>query len=157
MLYLDPSALIKHYIREAGTEAVNLRLRRHSFRHTRIFISTLGYAEILAAFARRYRENLMTESEAAVATQKFLSDWPSELSHVELNVTVLLFVPRLISDYPLRGSDAIHLASALWVRDSVLPGTRSPTSRSVTFASSDKQLKLAARAEGLNVFDPEKP
>ncbi len=56
----------------------------------------------------------------------------------------------------LKGSDAIHLALALWLKGALRFGKQfGPSDRSLTFASSDKQLKAAAAIEGLDVFDPE--
>ena len=153
MLYVDSSALIKHYIRETGTDALEAKLIEPN---TRVFISTLGYAEISAAFARRMREGLLPRREASLLFARFREEWMFDLNHVELNVGVLGFIPRLVNDYPLRGPDAIHLASALSLRDSARLSMHAATSvRSLTFASSDKQLNNAASAEGLAVFDPE--
>ncbi len=79
-----------------------------------------------------------------------------DLTRIELNAGVLLFIPELVNKHPLKGSDAIHLASALWLRDALRLGVQfGPASRSLTFTSSDKQLNNAASIEGLEVFDPE--
>ena len=156
MLYVDSSALVKHYIREVGTDLLNAKLHEQSRHHFSVFVSMLAYAEILAAFARRLRENLLTTSEASRLFHHFQDEWRFELHHVELTTGVLGFIPRLVSDYPLRGPDAIHLASALSVQNSLQLGPQSGTTPAIiTFASSDKQLKNAASAEGLAVFDPE--
>ena len=156
MLYVDSSALIKHYIQEAGSDALNARLNEESVRQTGVFISTVGYAEILATFARRFRENLLLKREADLLPRQFRDDWIFELTEVELSAGVLGFIPRLVKEHPLRGSDAIHLASALWLRDAARLGVRfGPAARPLTFATSDKRLKNAASAEGLTVFDPE--
>jgi predicted nucleic acid-binding protein len=60
---------------------------------------------------------------------------------------VLDLVPELVKKYPLKGADAIHLASAQWAAYAVQTGkTTRPTSE-VVFATSDKQLAEAAKAE----------
>ena len=156
MLYVDSSALIKHYIREAGTDALNAKLKEEAVRHTGVFISIVGYAEILATFARRFREHLLVKNEADLLPKRFRDDWMFEFTHVELTAGVLLFIPQLVRDHPLRGSDAIHLASALWLRDAARLGVHfGEAIGSLIFATSDKQLKNAASAEGLTVFNPE--
>ena len=156
MLYVDSSALVKHYIREAGTDSLNAKLTEESTRNASVFVSTLAYAEILAAFARRLREKLLTKLEASELFHHFQDDWMFELNHVELSASVQGFIPRLVENYPLRGPDVVHLASALSVRGSLRLGQQSGTPSSIiTFASSDEQLKNAASAEGLAVFDPE--
>ncbi len=154
MLYLDSSALVKHYIREAGTDALNSRLQAQAARNTRVFASTLGYAEVLATFARRLQEKLLTKREAMLLFEQFRNDWMFELTQVELTAAVLGFIPRLVASYPLRGADSVHLASALSLRDSARLRLRSATVSSLTFVASDKTLLAAASVEGLAVFDP---
>ena len=156
MLYVDSSALIKHYIREVGSDDLNAKLTAASAHHPGVFISVVGYAEILATFARRLRENPRLKRQAELLRKQFRDDWLFELTRVELAVGVLLFIPGLVDKYPLKGSDAIHLASALWLRDALRLGKEfGQADRSLTFASADKQLNRAALAEGLEVFDPQ--
>jgi predicted nucleic acid-binding protein len=56
-------------------------------------------------------------------------------------------IDRIVQRHPLRGLDAIHLASALHVREE--------SSEQVLFVCGDRRLLAAARAEGLTVV-PEK-
>jgi predicted nucleic acid-binding protein len=119
-------------------------------------MSVVGYAEITAIFARRWREKLLHDKQREVLQDQFQDDWLFNIDRIELTVGVLGFIPTLVKRHPLKGSDSIHLASALWLRDAVTLGKRLGTARgSLTFATSDKQLKMAASAEGLQVFDPE--
>ncbi len=156
MLYVDSSALLKHYIREPGSAALNAKLNETSLHQAGVFISVVGYAEILAIFARRVRENLVSESQARLLRDEFLDDWMFSLSPVELTVGVIGFISELVNKHPLRGADAIHLASALWLRDALRLGRQfGAVNRSITFVSADKQLNRAASAEGLQVFDPQ--
>ena len=156
MLYVDSSALIKHYLQEAGTDALNAKLTEVSTQRSRVFISTLGYAEILATFARRLREKPSLKKETDRLKREFEYDWTLNLNQVELDAGVLLQIPRLVTDHPLKAADAIHLASALRLRDALKLGIHTGTaSGPVEFAASDKQLKTAATAEGFSVFDPE--
>ena len=57
-------------------------------------------------------------------------------------------IDKIIDDYPLRGFDAIHLASALII-DETMP-------ESLLFACHDKKLILAAQKAGLQTL-PERP
>jgi predicted nucleic acid-binding protein len=156
VLYVDSSAFIKHYIRETGTDALEARLKEEAIQKRSPFISTLGYAEILATFARRSREGLLGKKEAALLLTRFEDDWMFDLTQIELSVAVLAFIPRLVRDHPLKASDAIHLASALWLRDAARLGARSVAGGGVlTFATSDRQLRSAASGEGLAVFEPQ--
>jgi predicted nucleic acid-binding protein len=153
---VDSSALIKHYIQEAGTDALNAKLNEASLHPPGIFVSVIAYAEILATFARRLRQNPRLKRQTDLLRNQFRDDWMFDLTRVELAVGVLGFIPWLVNRHPLKGSDAIHLASALWIRDALRLGVQfGPANRSLTFASADKQLNNAASIEGLEVFDPE--
>jgi predicted nucleic acid-binding protein len=156
VLYVDSSALLKHYIQEVGTDALKARLQEHSRYTPGVLISDIGYAEVLATFARRLRENPLLIAETKRLEAEFQYDWLFRLTRVELDVGVLGFIHDLVRKYPLRGADAIHLASALWLRDTLKLDTKMRLAGGpLIFAASDSQLKNAARNVGLEVFDPE--
>ncbi len=156
MLYLDSSALIKHYQNERGTEALNARLREEAKGLRSVFTSVLTYAEIHAAFARRVREKLLSAGEAAAVQHEFDADWVLSIGPIELGTNVLTFVRDLVRGFPLRGADAIHLASALCLRDMARLGMKvDQYSGPLVFVSSDKQLAKAAAKSHLEVFNPE--
>lgn len=158
MLYVDSSVLVKQYIQEPGSPAVQAKIKQASLRPQVVFLSDVGYAEVFAAFARKFRENLLQPDENDRVQTQFQDDWLFTIGHVELTVGVLGFVPGLVRKYPLKGSDAIHLASALWLRDALRLGKSfGPNPGVLEFATSDKQLKSAATLEGLSVFDPQNP
>ena len=158
MLYLDSCVLIKHYIEEQGTDAVHARIEEESRQQQSVFISDVGYAEILAAFARKLRDNQLQEIERDEIQERFHDDWLFTFSNVELTIGVLTLIPDLVRKYPLKGFDAIHLASAIWLKDAMRLGKSFGPRRGILeFATSDKQLKTAASLEGLEVFDPENP
>ena len=139
ILFADTSALIKLYIEETGSDA--MWLRQHG---QPIAASVLAYPEIHATLARRRRESLLGEDEHAELVEAFDHDWRTFLV-VSLQVDVVGLVPRLVSDHPLRGADAVHLASALALRQAV----------ELELAVADHRLAEAAAAEGLATFDPE--
>jgi predicted nucleic acid-binding protein len=97
-----------------------------------------------------------TEEANNLIQKQFHNDSLFNLTGIALSVGVLGFIPELVNKHPLKGSDAIHLASALWLKDVLQLGKRfGPSDRSITFATSDKQIKTAGAIEGLDVFDPE--
>ena len=156
MLYLDSSALIKHYQNEEGSEALERRLQAERENSRIIFTSVLTYAEIHANIARRRREQLLSTKEAEELHDRFNADWVFELSPVELAVGVLGFVRGIVVAHPLRGSDVIQLASALWLRDAARLGAGpAKYDRELEFSASDRQLCIAARNFGLKVFNPQ--
>lgn len=156
MLYVDSSALVKHYVREVGTNVLKAKLQEHSRYTPGVLISNVGYAEILATFARRLRDNPSLTAETSRLETEFQYDWLFRLTHVELDVGVLGYIHDLVRKNPLRGVDAIHLASALWLRDTLkLNSEMRLAGGPLIFGTSDNQLKNAARRVGLEVFDPE--
>ncbi len=104
----------------------------------------LTCAEIHATFARRGREGLLGPDELDRLQQQFAEDW-DELLRVPTLDGVLALVPGLCARHPLRGADALQLASALFLRQEGLE---------VTFACADHALLGAAAGEGLAVFNP---
>jgi predicted nucleic acid-binding protein len=155
VLYLDSSALIKHYQKEDGSEALERRLQSERENSRIVFTSVLSYAEIHAIFGRRRRERFLTTREAEALHDRFTEDWVFEMSPIELAAGVLGFVEGIAKAHPLRGTDVIHLASALWLRDAARLGAGlSKYDREVEFSSSDRQLCVAARKFGREIFNP---
>lgn len=156
MLYLDSSALFKRYQNEQGTKALNARLRKEAKGLRSVFTSVLTYAEIHAAFARRAKEKLLSPLEAAAVQDEFDADWALSIAPIELGTGVLALVRDLVREFPLRGADAIHLASALWLRDIARLGLKvDQYTGLLVFVSSDQQLAKAAAKSHLEVFNPE--
>jgi len=139
ILFVDTSVLVKLYIAEPGSERM-----RKLVQEGRIAVSLLAFAEMHATFARRHREELLLISELEELQRRFGEDW-EELMQVSIGSEVLGFVPELCTRHPLRGADAIHLASALLLRREGLE---------TIFACSDGRLLAAAAAEGLSILDP---
>lgn len=101
---------------------------------------------------------MLTSKEAEGLHDRFDADWAFELSPVELTAGVLVSIRGIVGAHPLRGADVIHLASALWLRDTARLVMDPPKShRQVEFSSSDRQLCIAARKFGLEVFNPLSP
>jgi predicted nucleic acid-binding protein len=90
-----------------------------------------------------------------LAVRRFSSDWGTYLTKVPLSPEILDLILGLVNKHYLRGSDAVHLASALWVGQRVEPSISLSASRPLVFATSDKQLAKVAQLEQLNLFDPE--
>ncbi len=92
--------------------------------------------------------------EFARTRRRFDSDWVSRLSPIDLGPAVLSIV-RDVVRAGLRSADAVHLASAIWLRDTtslgLIPDVKST---SVVFLTSDEKLAQAALKRRFEVFNP---
>ena len=136
ILYLDTSALVKLYVREAGSDLVRARVRDAD----RVGTSRVAYPEARAAFSRRRREGALT----GAGLRHAVSELDRELGAyviVELAEPVARHAGELAERHRLRGFNAIHLASAL-----ALGRLLGAMPALLAF---DARLTAAAAAEGL--------
>lgn len=98
--------------------------------------------EARAGIARKFREGELSENDRRRIVEELRSDWENYFI-VEVPQSVLERGGELVDKHPLKGFDALHLASALLLRDRA--------SSPVAFSCFDEQLKKAAEAEGLAV------
>jgi predicted nucleic acid-binding protein len=115
---------------------------------TRAFISPLSGAEVLAAIARKQRLgelDLATRDRVAAAFRK---DYRRRYTQTALTATVIEEAMALVLAHPLRGYDAVQLASAL-----ILPVV-SVQLRPLIFVSADSALLRVARQMGLATENP---
>lgn len=153
MLYIDSSALVKRYVQEHGSIAVASRFDSRE----EIYTSILSFAEVHAAIGRKYRERELSAKEKEKLIEEFSNDWLFSLNILELTTQTMSALPDLCEQYFLKASDAIHLSSALWLKDTVLARTKSrDTGNIVEFGVCDLRLAGAARKRGFQIFDPSK-
>lgn len=142
MIYLDSSALVKRYVEEKGSDAVDFLLRAE----LPAAVSKLAYPEILSGFARKYRSREISKKDFDSLAERFETDW-QHFVIVEFHDELLSRIKTLIRKHYLRGADSIHLSAALWLRDAV--------KKDITFVASDNALLEAADKEGLEIINPE--
>ena len=142
MIYLDTSALIKRFVNEKGSPLVQSIVQGKG----PVATAKIAYAEIFAGLTRKLREDNLSKTQYAVACRQFETDWQAYL-RVELEDNILLLARDLIQRRPLRGFDAIHLASALRLK--IVLGEE------ITFAAADGRLLKAAEAENLKPLNVE--
>lgn len=138
ILYLDTSAVVKLYVRETGSKEVKKFARESAVLAT----SIVAYAETRAAFARLMREGVTVEKRHRERLKQFNADWESFM-RIELGHAVARTAGELAEAYALRGFDAIHLASALWLNDT--------SGGQLRFVAFDARLRTAAERAGLPV------
>lgn len=137
ILYLDTSVLVKRYFREDASEAV-ISLWAAA---DELVTSSVAFAETLASFHRKKRESEANTDPVREALTSFRMEWPGFI-RVEVNEGLNPHIARVIEKHPLRGFDAIHLASALLIHEQL--------GDELLFASFDHRLMEAAEAEGLS-------
>ena len=139
ILYLDSSALVKRYIREAGSGEVEGLIAQADVVGTGL----VTRAEVSAALARAARLDWLRRDDAEAALLVFRAQWP-RLARLQLTEPLLARADALAWDYGLRGYSAVHLAAALVWQETV----REP----VTLATFDRELWRAGQAAGLAVW-----
>jgi predicted nucleic acid-binding protein len=138
-VYFDSSALARKYVKEPGSDQIIALWRASSA----VFTSALTYAEMVASLHRKRREVVIPAKTFERILASFRGDW-QEFYCIEVSGTLHPVIDRLVATYPLRGFDAIHLASAFLVHEKVPKG--------FAFACFDRQLLDAARQEGMPTF-----
>ena len=142
MIYLDTSALVKRFVDEVGSPLVFTLIGERG----PVATSKVAYAELFAALARRKREGHLSQRQYAVACGQFETEWRAYL-RVDVTDEVLVRARDLTRKHPLRGFDAIHVASALELKMAL--------SEEVTFSGADQRQLDAAAAEGLAIVHVE--
>jgi predicted nucleic acid-binding protein len=140
--YLDSSALVKRYVREPGSSAIDRIFRQPG----PLFVSVIALAECLAALARKRSDGSLPERGYRKARQACVDEW-SSIHAVTVSDAVQERVAGLLDGFTIRGMDALHLASALWVRDEL--GVE------LSFVCADRRLLDAAKRAGLEAVNPE--
>lgn len=142
MNYLDTSALIKRFVAEKGSALVRILVTGDR----PIATAKIAYAEVYAGLTRKHREGHLSDRRYALTCRQFERDWQAYV-RVDLRDEILVLARDLIQRHPLRGFDAIHLASAL--------GLKSALAEDVTFTAADERLLRAAKAEHLRALNVE--
>ena len=139
ILYLDTSAFVKRYVREAGTDEV-ITLVENS---VSVGTTSLTRVEMAAALEKTVRQGWIKRKSAWQAWQDFLGHW-SSFSRLNISSGVIERASTLAWEYSLRGYDAMHLASALLWQETL--------DTQITMATFDRDLWQASKKTGLAVW-----
>ena len=139
ILYLDTSALVKRYFKEPNSNEVVSRWTEA----TEIITSSVTYAEASASFYRKKREAQLKDNLIRKIVDLFRSDWDSFI-RVEVSDELNEYIDRAVVKHPLRGFDAIHLASAMIMQERLHDA--------FLFVCFDQRLVQAAQTEGIETF-----
>jgi predicted nucleic acid-binding protein len=136
--YFDASALVKRYAREAGSVTVCRLITSGTAASSR-----LSEVEVSSGIVRRAREGAFTIRQRDRMLAALVRDVPA-LAVVEVTSEVTSEARALLVRHPLRSSDAIQLASCLYLQRQL--------AQPVPFVAYDRRVVQAARAEGLTVI-----
>lgn len=140
VVYFDSSALVKLLVQEDGSDlAAELWDGCDA-----AVASRLAYPEVRAALAAAGRNHDLARAVLTTAEREWEEYW-SAARPVELTRSVERDAGQLAAQHALRGADAVHLASALALRD---PG--------LILAAWDRRLRTGATAVGLPVAPAER-
>ena len=139
IIYLDTSALVKQYVQESGSREVQRLIKSADHSGT----SLIARSEMAAALARAVRMKIFPAGEAEAAWNQFLGEW-STLSRLNVSKQIVDRAAALAWKFPLRGYDAVHLASAVLWQETL--------ETQITLATFDRELWSAGSLAGLTVW-----
>lgn len=135
MRYFDASALVKRYVREKGS----VKVRRLIASDTPA-TSRLSEVEVASVLERRSREGAFSPAERDRALAALTIDLQA-IVVVELTPEISARARTLRQRHLLRASDAIQLASCLYLQEQL--------AEPIALVGFDDRLTTAARLEGL--------
>jgi predicted nucleic acid-binding protein len=137
-VYLDASALVKLFVPEEESDALNGALSGL----TDVIVSDLALTEMASALSRRTREKRLTPEQARRLYRE-VSKLHAGSRRAELTPPIHRRAERLMLSLtvPLRTLDALHLATAL-------------DAEAATVVTFDPRLRDAAISQGLFVAGP---
>lgn len=136
--YFDASAMVKLLLVEEDSATAG-RLWAQA---TEPFVSIVGYAELRGSVSRAARGGRIADEDHPTARLELERMWGT-LAAIRLDGRLARLAGSLADRHALTALDAIHLASALSLRE---PG------EDVAFVTFDRRLAEAALAEGLAVL-----
>ena len=156
ILYLDTSALVKLYAEEPGSGEVRSAVREAHV----VAVSEIGYVEARSALARKEREGSFSTDEHDAAIEQLQQDYRQVYLSRPLTGDLIVRAGELTRKHALRAYDAVHLATALVLREESLElaKLRQESEESylresgglrVAMMVFDRSLKKAAIDEGL--------
>ena len=115
-----------------------------------VSIADITRAEVTSAFARRTREGIITLDERDALMQTFQTHCTTQYRIVPTQPLSIDLATELLQCHPLRAYDAVQLASASIVNQSLIAHGLSP----LIFVTADDRLIAAARGEAITAENP---
>lgn len=142
--FLDSSAIVKYYVSEPGSEWVR---RIVNSADNTCFVANISVAEVAAALGRLQRNGLLGQRFVQITVSRLKDELRQRLflDH-PVDHTTIEIAANLAVQYPLKGYDAIQVASALLAQQI--------TNAELILVSGDQQMLRAAKQEGMVTDDP---
>jgi uncharacterized protein len=141
ILYCDTSALLKLYVEEDFSHAVQALAESAAT----IAVCRNAWAEAMAVLARRVRET-PTDANAIEAVRMALrTDWPN-YAIIEVTQSLVELAGDYADTFALRGYDSVQLAAARTLQEAA--------SEPLHFACFDGRLNKAANVLGMLILEP---
>jgi uncharacterized protein len=151
--YFDASALVKIYIHESGSqwvEKIFLSTARPKKPRHQIALSKIGIVEVAAAISRQERLGGIGADIKRDLYGKFIADCHGRYRLINLTDDIIQLAADLTQRQNLRGYDAVHLASAIWINREF----QSMKLANLVFTAADDLLCRVAKDEGLTTENP---
>jgi hypothetical protein len=146
--YFDSSALVKRYVDEIGSPWVQT-LCDADAGHI-IALAHIGLVEIAAALSVKYRQDVLPADVLDGLLRDLQRDGREQYWLIDVDQNIVTGAIALTRRRKLRGYDAVHLACALFLQETLLfEGLPPPV-----LLSADQELLVAAQAEGMATDDP---
>ena len=149
--YFDASALVKRYIREAGSNKIHFLFDNLPLNQLKCL--TIGAAEVFWVCVRKQNDGRITPYEFTHAVANLNSEVTSDASDFRTDSVpdALVWASlNLVETYSLNSVDAIVLRSALETATELRR-----IDDTLVLVASDQRLLRAASNEGLLIFNPE--
>lgn len=139
--YFDSSSIVKWFFDEPFMDLA----RSIKDEAKTAFTSLLAYPEVMSAINRAWREGGCVKLEMELVREEFLRIWPN-FQWIKVTESLTQHAGRLIFRHGLKGSDAVHLASAILLKEE-------GEGINLFFSCFDKNLNQAARKEGFTIHE----
>jgi predicted nucleic acid-binding protein len=138
ILYVDSSNLVKLYLDEDDSRQIEESVAIAD----EIACSRLGLVEVHAALARAPKGHRITDQDYDRSVVDFTLEW-REVLKISVTNRLLLTASTLAAKHGLRGYDAVHLSSAIALRNNSVDEVR--------ISARDDDIRGAAIREGFLV------
>lgn len=147
--FLDTSALMKRYFRETGSNWVQ-SITNPSYGYT-LIVAEITLVEASAAIALKSRlYGAISRQQRDNLIDLILHHCDTEYRMIRIDRDILDIGVSLTQNHPLRGYDAVQLATALFINERYIAGGLT----GVTLVTADKDMVTAALQEGIQVKNP---